>query len=148
MQPLDLLFLVMFLFYISRYHFSLIIRASYIWKKDFLHENTHTHKHTHTHTHKYTHHLLSVTKVFCWCSIRKSRENKLSLLENLQNCVTPLGNSKVEKQTHRNSTWVFLEHSWKLHFFFNLTFFNCTFFNIRGNSVPIPQLYNYLRISN
>ena len=42
MQSLYLLFLVFFYItsYISRYHFSLIFRASYntIWKKDFCHE--------------------------------------------------------------------------------------------------------------
>ena len=62
---------------------------------------------------------LSMTNVFCCCSLRNSRENKLSPLENLQNCVTPPVNSKVKHETSRNSTWVFLEYSWKLHFFCN-----------------------------
>ena len=41
MQPLDLLFFVVFIsFYISRYHFSQIFRSSFniIWKKDFRHK--------------------------------------------------------------------------------------------------------------
>ena len=63
--------------------------------------------------------LLSETKVCSWCSLRNSRENMLSPMGNLQICVIPLGNFKIENQTHGNSTWVFLEHSWKLHFFFH-----------------------------
>ena len=62
---------------------------------------------------------LNMTNVFYCCSLRNSRENKLSALENLQNCVTPLGNSKVKHETSGNSAWVFLEYSWKLHFFCN-----------------------------
>ena len=34
-------------------------------------------------------------------ALRNSRENKLSPLEILQNCITPLGNSKVKNQ----DTW-------------------------------------------
>ena len=48
-------------------------------------------------------------------TIRNSAENKLSPLKILKNCVRSLGNSK----THENSTWVFLEHPYKFHFFFN-----------------------------
>ena len=69
----------------------------------------------------------------CYFTLRNSRENKLLSLEILQNCVTPLGNSKVKNQDlcYGNSTWFFLEHQWKFLFFFHwpLEFPHVSFFN-------------------
>ena len=57
----------------------------------------------------------------CYFTLRNSGENKLLSLEILQNCVTPLGNSKVKNQDlcYGHSTWFFLEHQWKFLFFFH-----------------------------
>ena len=83
MQPLDLLFLVFYVrFHINRYHLSLIFRASYnIWKKDFRHEFSFFNGFTQNpHPHN-GQNLLSVTKVFCRCSlidgIRNKKEKKV-----------------------------------------------------------------------
>ena len=48
-----------------------------------------------------------------------SEENKLSTLEILQNCLTPLGKSMIENQDPWKFHMIFLEHPWKFHFSFN-----------------------------
>ena len=54
--------------------------------------------------------------------LRNSRKKtSFTLAGNFAKLLTRLGNSKFKNQdTHGNSTWVFLEHPWKFHFFFNL----------------------------
>ena len=47
----------------------------------------------------------------CHFILKNSRENTLSPMENLQNCVTPLGNSKFKTKIH----------PWKFHMNFFLT---------------------------
>ena len=75
-QSLDLLFLTVFIsFYISRHHFSQVFRTSFniIWKKDFRHKFSFFNGFTQTslpHSHPLnSQNPLSVTKVFCQCSL-------------------------------------------------------------------------------
>ena len=73
-QLLDLLFLVVFIsFYISRYHFSQILRTSFnnIWKKDFCHEFSFFIKFTQTPQPLNGQNPLSMTKVFYRCSLHR-----------------------------------------------------------------------------
>ena len=80
----------------------------------------------------------------CYFTLRNSGENKLLSLEILQNCVTPLGNSKVKNQDlcYGNSTWFFLEHQWKFLFFFHWplefphAFFNTSWTGLVKLGVP------------
>ena len=71
-QSLDLLFLAVFIsFYIRRFHLSQNFRKNIIWKKDFRHKFSFFNGFTHIPT---PHPLnsqnrLSVTKVFCQCSL-------------------------------------------------------------------------------
>ena len=68
MQPLDLLFFVVFIsFYISRYHFSQIFRSSFniIWKKDFRHKFSFFNGFTQTPHPINSSNRLGVTKFFC-----------------------------------------------------------------------------------
>ena len=72
----------------------------------------------------------------CHCTPTNPGEKKLSPLEILQNCVTLFGNSKIKFKTHGNFAWVFLEHPWKFHCFFNWPLeFPQFFFNTPGNSM-------------
>ena len=67
-QPLDLLFLVIFIsFYINRYHFSQIFKTSFsiIWKKDFCHKFSFFNRVTQTPTPLNGQNLRSMTRVFC-----------------------------------------------------------------------------------
>ena len=110
MQPLDLLFLVLYVrFHINRYHLSLIFRASYnIWKKDFRHEfsffNGFTQK-PHPHNGQ---NLLSVTKVFCRCSlidgIRNKKEKRSR--EDVQNKLTLKSKEKNKKSEELNIVYI------------------------------------------
>ena len=69
MQPLDLLFLVVF--YSSTYHFSIIFRASYnIWKIDCCHEFSFFNGFTQTPHPLNSQNLLSMTNVFCQCPLK------------------------------------------------------------------------------
>ena len=88
----DLLFLVVFVrrsSYIWRYHFSKIFRTSFsiIWKANFQHQFSIFNKLTHpVPCHPLNcQNLLSVTKVFCWCSLTTSLQPLLRHLQLLQN---------------------------------------------------------------
>ena len=77
-QPLDLLFLVVFIsFYVSRYHFSQIFKTSFsiIWKKDFRHEFPFFYRFTQPPPPLTDgQNPLSVTKVFCRFSLNVKRK--------------------------------------------------------------------------
>ena len=73
-QPLDLLFLVIFIsFYINRYHFSQIFKTSFsiIWKKDFCQNFPFLMESLKLPTPLNNQNLLSMTRVFCRCSLTK-----------------------------------------------------------------------------
>ena len=96
MQPLDLLFLVFYVrFHISRYHFSLIFRASYniIWKKIVV-TNFFFNRFTQTPHPLNGQNSLSVTKVFCWCSLIDAIRNKEKKDQGVQNKLTLKSNEK------------------------------------------------------
>ena len=56
--------------------------------------------------------------------LRKSRQNEASFLQIMQNCMKHTfpfvsGPKKLMTPALQNSTWFFLDHPWKFHFFFN-----------------------------
>ena len=71
-QPPDLLFLVVFIsFYISRYHFSQFCKTLFnnIWKKDFRHKFSFFNGFTQIPHPLNSKNPLSVTNIFCWCTL-------------------------------------------------------------------------------
>ena len=63
------------------------------------------------------------SKLYCIFYLRMKIvkfQRKQASLEIMQKCVTPLAEIRMSiTKIHGNHAWVFLEHPWKSHFFFN-----------------------------
>ena len=90
--------------------------------------------------------FLKKTGIFyiCLFILENSRENKLFPLEIRQNCVTPLGNSKVKNQNPWKFHMIFLDLR-KFHFFSNwsLEFAHAPSSIPLGNSISSTLLFEF-----